>query len=127
MALRDVLSRLSGLHIPIAVIAPTPMGGIDAMRCLMRRQWLMDVRHCNSERKYVIDESLVSSLKSIANDLPGVQVWDFGEDFCDVLSCPPFKNGTLVYSDTSHASIAFLRTLSPELIPKLQAIMHDGN
>ena len=127
VALRDVLSRLSGLHIPIAVIAPTPMGGIDAMRCLMRRQWLVDERHCDSERKYVIDESLVSSLKSIANDLPGVQVWDFGEDFCDVLSCPPFKNGTLVYSDTSHASIAFLRTLSPKLIPKLQAIMHDGS
>lgn len=126
-ALRDALSRVSSLHIPIAVIAPTPMGGVDALRCMMRPQWVVDERRCDSQRKYVVDDKLVSSLKSIAGNLSGVQVWDFNNNFCDDMNCPAIKGGTLVYSDTSHASIPFLRTMSPELESKMQAILNGGS
>ena len=122
-ALQDALSRFSNLHIPIAVIVPTPMGGVDALRCLMRPQWVVDERRCDSQRKYVIDDKLVSSLKSIAGNLPGVHVWDLNNSFCDDINCPAIKNGTLVYSDTSHASIPFLRTLLPELVLKMRVIL----
>jgi peptidoglycan/LPS O-acetylase OafA/YrhL len=122
-ALRDALSRVSSHHIPIAIIAPTPMGGVDALRCLMRPSWLVDERRCDSERKYVVDDKLVSSLQSITGNLPGVQVWDLNNNFCDDINCPAIKNGTLVYSDTSHASIPFLRTLLPELVLKMRAVL----
>jgi peptidoglycan/LPS O-acetylase OafA/YrhL len=126
-ALHDTLSRVSSFHIPIAVIAPTPMGGVDALRCMMRPRWLVDERRCDSQRKYVIDDKLVSSLHSIAGNLPGVQVWDLNNHFCDDIKCPAIKNGTLVYSDTSHASIPFLRTLSPELLSKMRAILNGAS
>jgi peptidoglycan/LPS O-acetylase OafA/YrhL len=126
-ALRNALSRFSELRIPLAVIAPTPMGGVDTLRCLMRPTWLVDERRCDSQRKFVIDENLVSSLKSIATGLPGVRVWDFSADFCDDVNCPAIKNETLVYSDASHASIAYLRTLAPELEPKLRAVLDGGS
>jgi peptidoglycan/LPS O-acetylase OafA/YrhL len=121
-ALRQTLERFSKLGIPTVVIAPTPTSGIDAPNCLMRPSRVADPKRCDALRKDAIDAKLVEDIKTAATNLPGVQVWDFTDRFCDDNVCPAIKDDTLVYSDGTHATAAFIRTLAPELELRLRAL-----
>ena len=121
-ALRETLARFSKLNIPTVVIATTPTSGIDAPNCLMRPRWVGDPKKCDALRKDAIDAKLVEDVTTAASNLPGVQVWDFTDWFCDDKVCPALKGDTLVYSDGTHATAAFIRTLAPELELRLSAL-----
>ena len=121
-ALRQTLAGFSKQGIPAVVIAPTPTSGIDAPNCLMRPSWVADRNRCDALRKHAIDAKLVEGITTAASDLPGVQVWDFTDRFCDDNLCPATKDDTLVYGDGTHATAAFIRTLAPELELRLRAL-----
>jgi peptidoglycan/LPS O-acetylase OafA/YrhL len=121
-ALHETLSHFGKLGILGVVIATTPTSGIDAPNCLMRPRWLGDPKRCDAPRKDAIDAKLVEDIATAASNLPGVQVWDFTDWFCDDQVCPAMKNDTLVYSDGTHATPAFIRTLAPELERRLRAL-----
>ncbi len=121
-ALRATLARFSELGIPTVVIATTPTSGIDAPNCLMRPGWISDPKVCDALRKDAIDAKLVEEIATAASNLTGVQVWDFTDWFCDDEVCPAVKGDTLVYSDGTHATAAFIRTLAPELERRLRAL-----
>lgn len=49
-------------------------------------------------------------------DPPGVTFADLSDSLCEESACPPVIGNVIVYSDNSHLSATYSRTLAPALL-----------
>ncbi len=119
---RRTLETLAQAKSRIVVLATTPMIGIEApTRVLRAMRRGGDTSRCAGLRGTALDARFLEMERQAVTGVPGVQLDDLSDFFCDAVYCPAMKERVLVYLDGTHSSPAFLRTLTPALDRLLHA------
>lgn len=90
----------------VAVIGYTPWFPFDVPQCLLKRS---KPESCDAARELVLRGG---ALALAQKGTDGVGMVDLSSEFCGPTTCPPVKDGTLIYRDVTQPTATFARTLS---------------
>lgn len=107
-----VWEQLAQDEIPVLAIRETPRSGQDMVDCLATNGPL--TRECDLARDRVL--SPVDPTSELDPVPEGVSFVDLSDSLCDQSSCPPVIGNVVVYSDNSHLTRTYSRTLAPALL-----------
>ena len=117
---RRTVASLTAAKSAVVILHTTPMTRIDVPACVLRVMTHGgDMRACGVARKVAIDSKFMQAERDAVAGLSPVRLVDFSDRFCDARTCPPMKDGILVYLDGTHTSAAFTRTLLPAMAAAL--------
>lgn len=129
---RKTLETLDSAGIKTILLRDTPSPGLDIPDCLAGDQSWWARRHshgnnpCTLNRAAALDPAIFGAEQEAVAGLRHVRMLDLSDLFCDATVCQPVKNGLIVYSDDSHISASFARSLAPavadRLIPLISSI-----
>jgi len=77
------------------------------------------------DRAKALNEGIFRAEQEASAGLPHVHVLDLSDLFCDGAVCPPMKNGVLVYSDESHISGPFARSIASAVGDRLAPLISN--
>lgn len=106
----QVWEQLAQDDIPVLALRDTPRSGQDMVDCLAANGPL--TRECDLNR----DRVLARVDPTTQLDPEGVTFADLSDSLCDETRCPPVIGNVIVYSDNSHLSATYSRTLAPALL-----------
>jgi peptidoglycan/LPS O-acetylase OafA/YrhL len=119
----SVLRRLSG-HAPLLVLHDTPAPGdagvTSAPDCVA--QHLDDLDACSGPRATWIPAEPMRAAFSAVHPKDSAFL-DLNDAICGVGTCRAVVGGVLVYSDGSHLTATYARTLAPVLEPRLHRLL----
>jgi hypothetical protein len=95
----------------------TPMMRFHVPECLARaaaHSWYDD-RNCGRARTMALSDDLWAAEHEAARGLSRVSLADLSRHFCDETTCPPTRDGQVLYRDANHISVAYAESLAPEL------------
>ncbi|MGI8947490.1 MAG: acyltransferase family protein [Ornithinimicrobium sp.] len=107
-----VWEELARDDIPVLAIRETPRSGQDMVDCLAANGPL--TRECDLNRDRVLSPVDPTSLLDPAPE--GVSFADLSDSLCDARVCPPVIGNIIVYSDNSHLTTTYSRTLAQALL-----------
>ncbi|HYC51205.1 MAG TPA: acyltransferase family protein [Gemmatimonadaceae bacterium] len=110
--------RVTREGIRIVAVRSTPRFSFDVPDCVARHG--AESAECAQERDSVLAE--VNPTDRWNGTLPGVSFIDLTEYFCDSVVCPPVIGNILVYSDNSHMTTHYARTLAPMLSEEIERL-----
>ena len=129
---RKTLETLDSAGIKTILLRDTPSPGFDIPDCLAGDSswWARRHSHGNSpcmlNRAKALDPGVFGAEQEAVADLRNVRMLDLSDLFCDAIVCQPVKNGLIVYSDDSHISEQFARSLAftaaDRLVPLISSI-----
>jgi peptidoglycan/LPS O-acetylase OafA/YrhL len=102
---------LTAAGIDVIAIRNTPHFPFDVPDCVTRHG--RDSRACLQPRAALL--APISPTRALEGKLPRVYFVDLTRYFCDERACPPVVGNLLVYSDDSHITTHYARTLAPML------------
>ncbi len=108
-------TMLEEMGIPVIAIRDTPWMKFWVPECLEMRGHRS--QECSQPRDRVLARS--SPLERLPRSPPNVRFVDMTEYFCDGSRCPGVIGNVIVYSDDSHITASYSRTLAPMLARKL--------
>lgn len=102
--LKAAVKHIRGLGLPVVLIADIPGYHYNVPQCIARR----GAEGCTQIRRDVETSRIkaVTILQDIAASDPGVRFIDPIDMLCDARSCRTMHNGTVLYSDYQHLSVA---------------------
>ena len=111
--------RLTAAGIRVVAIRNTPRFPFDVPGCVAR--YGRDAAECTLPRAAVLASE--DPVAEWVERLPGVRFIDLTNYFCDSLVCPPVIGNILVYSDDSHMTTHYARTLAPMLTEEMKQLL----
>ena len=111
-AIGDVWKELELSGIAIAAIRDTPRMPFQAAECLSIRG------HCVAERKNVLDENDPVVVAAAVNR--AVPLIDMTDGICTATQCPAVIGNVVVWRDSNHLTVTYVRTLAPFFLARLQ-------
>jgi peptidoglycan/LPS O-acetylase OafA/YrhL len=122
---RQTLEPLNSAGITTIILRDTPAPGFDVPSCIAGNvSWWARKRAsrrnpCMLNRAVAVNDGVFRAEQESAAGLRHVSLLDLTDLFCDGAVCPPSKNGIMAYSDDSHISGRFSRSLAPALASRL--------
>jgi peptidoglycan/LPS O-acetylase OafA/YrhL len=122
---RKTLETLDSAGIKTILLRDTPSPGLDIPDCLAGDLSWWARRHshgnnpCTLNRAKALDPEVFGAEQEAVAGLRHVRMLDLSDLFCDATVCQPVKNGLIVYSDDSHISAPFARSLAPAVADRL--------
>jgi peptidoglycan/LPS O-acetylase OafA/YrhL len=115
--MRYLLSQARALDLRVLIVAPIPNFLLPLPQCLLHAS----AAQCGRRRSELKEARvpLIAALHALAAGDDNTRVWDPFDLFCDAQSCTPLRNGTIMYSDQAHLSVAGSRALEPFAAPSL--------
>lgn len=107
-----VWEQLAQDEIPVLAIRETPRSGKDMVDCLAANGPL--TRKCDLSRDQVVNP--VDPTSALEPAPEGVHFADLTDSLCDRSACPPVIGNVVVYSDSSHLTATYSRSLAPALL-----------
>jgi len=129
---RKTLETLDSAGITTILLRDTPSPGINIPDCMSGDTSWWARRHataknpCTVVRAKALNEQIFRAEQEAAAGLQHVRVLDLSDLFCDATLCPPMKNGLLVYSDESHMSEPFARSIAASVGDRLAPLISDN-
>jgi peptidoglycan/LPS O-acetylase OafA/YrhL len=126
---RKTLETLDSAGLKTVLLRDTPVPGVDIPDCLAgdvswwARKRVAGDNPCMLDREKAFDDGYFRAEQQAAAGLPHVRILDLSDLFCDGAVCPPVKNGLIVYSDDSHITQAFARSLAPAVADRLVPLL----
>jgi hypothetical protein len=90
----------------VFVTDDVPRFSFDAVACKYRRAPILPFAQCSEDRE-IFDKAhatYYAQLKAATDKVPGVQLLNTAEYFCDAKVCSMNKGSTLLYRDSSHVN-----------------------
>ncbi|MGH7677873.1 MAG: acyltransferase family protein [Gemmatimonadaceae bacterium] len=110
--------RLAAAGINVIAIRNSPTFPFDVPECVVANG--TESKACVLMRSAALAAS--SPMSELQGSLPLVHFVDLSDYFCDDTACPPVIGNILVYSDASHMTAHYARTLGPVLERELMKI-----
>jgi peptidoglycan/LPS O-acetylase OafA/YrhL len=126
---RKTLETLDSAGIDTILLRDTPSPGFDVPDCMSgdtswwARHHASGKNPCLVDRTKALNEGIFRAEQQAAAGLQYVRVLDLSDLFCNGSSCPPMKNGLIVYSDESHISEPFARSISSAVGDRLASLI----
>jgi peptidoglycan/LPS O-acetylase OafA/YrhL len=127
--LRKTLQKMDSAGVTTVLLRDTPSPGFDVPDCMSGDTSWWAKHHapgknpCVLDRAKALNEGIFRAEQEAAAGLPHVHVLDLSDLFCDGAVCPPMKNGVLVYSDESHISEPFARSIASAVGDRLAPLI----
>lgn len=128
---RKTLERLNSAGITTVLLRDTPSPGFDVPDCMSgdtswwAKKHAAEKNPCMLVRGKALNEGIFHAEQEAAEGLQHVSILDLSDFFCDGAVCPPMKNGLLVYSDESHISEPFARSIAPAVGDRLAPLVSE--
>jgi peptidoglycan/LPS O-acetylase OafA/YrhL len=117
--------RGAGSQIVLLRDSPTPKG--DMENCLEDAQWRgVSKEICDRPRASAVDSGLTRAESQLADSIPGVRFVDLTSEFCSETTCPAWRNGMMVYRDSSHMTNGYAASLAEPLRAALLDLLHPS-
>ncbi|MGD0480553.1 MAG: acyltransferase family protein [Terracidiphilus sp.] len=129
--LRKTLETMDSAGVTTILLRDTPSPGFDVPDCVSgdtswwARHHASGKNPCMLDRAKALNEGIFRAEQEAAAGLPHVHVLDLSDLFCDGAVCPPMKNGVLVYSDESHISGPFARSIASAVGDRLAPLISN--
>jgi peptidoglycan/LPS O-acetylase OafA/YrhL len=125
--LRRSLHTLHAAGIPVILLRDSPTPGRDMRYCLARADWHgLPTSICETPRSFGLDALVTKTELDAAASVPGVHFIDMSSEFCNPTTCPPIREGTIVYRDANHLTADYaahlLEPLRHTLLPIINAL-----
>ena len=122
--LRRSLRTLDASGIPTILLRDTPIPGRDMRLCLARADWKnYPISNCATARSLALPATIGEAERRVAASFPAAHFIDLSSEFCDLVSCPAIREGTIVYRDANHLTNAYARRLLNPLRDTLRPII----
>ena len=118
--MRSTIGRLKRTGAKVAVIADTPYPAKAIPECLAQN--VDSARSCAVQRKVALSDPGRRNAGASEAAAGGARLIDPIPWFCSSASCPAVIANNIVYSDNSHVTATYARTLSPLLEKQLPAL-----
>ena len=105
----------------VLLLEDVPYPKFDVPACLFEH--VHEIGRCAFDRDSALTPELSEVEREAGRRNPRVTYLDLTDWICDRLRCPGARGDTAVYSDTDHLSVRFAASLSPWLLPTLDAIL----
>lgn len=117
VALRKTAESLAAKDVRMVVVAPLPQFQTSVPRCLVRHGAMgCESRRSDNEHRRAAAMHALTNVVTVTN---GAALVDFLPLFCDERSCPPMRDGEIMFYDDNHlskaGSVATLSLLGPAL------------
>ncbi len=128
-ALRKTLETMDSAGITTVLLRDTPSPGFDVPDCISgdtswwARHHASGKNPCTIDRAKALNEGLFRAELEAAAGLPYVHVLDLSDLFCSGVVCAPMINGLPVYSDESHISEPFARSIASAVGDRLAPLI----
>jgi hypothetical protein len=128
---RKTLETLDSAGITTVLLRDTPSPGFDIPDCMSgdtswwARKHASGRNPCTVVRAKALNEGIFHAEQEAAAGLQHVSILDLSDLFCDAALCPPMKNGLLVYSDESHISEPFARSIAAAVGGRLAPLISN--
>jgi hypothetical protein len=119
----DRWSRLTRAGIKVVAVRDTPWLTFWVPECVDSMG--ADSPECGQPRSRML--APVDPTQRFAGQLERVGFIDMSDYFCDAQLCPPVIGNVLLYTDDSHLTVAYARTLGPVLWRKLAPLLPTGD
>jgi peptidoglycan/LPS O-acetylase OafA/YrhL len=129
--LRKTLETMDSAGVTTILLRDTPSPGFDVPDCMSgdtswwARHHASGKNPCMLDRAKALNEGIFRAEQEAAAGLPYVHVLDLSDLFCNGAVCPPMKNGLLVYSDESHISEPFARSIASAVGDRLAPLISN--
>jgi hypothetical protein len=118
--LRRSLRTLDASGIPVVLLRDTPTPGRNMKLCLARADWRnRSISSCAVPRSFALPATIAEAERGVAALFASTHYVDLTSEFCDLISCPAIREGTIVYRDANHLTTAYAK----RLIKPLQAAL----
>jgi hypothetical protein len=107
-----LVQRLRATGAQVMVLGPIPDPHFVVPVCLSG--YLDDVPACTPQRSTAVNEAGIAA-EAAATEAGGGQYVDTTELFCTTKRCPVIVGNTLVYLDSTHATLDYTRLLAPAI------------
>ena len=110
------------------VIRDNPRPKSQFLTCLSRAAFhgqAADVA-CANDRRVVVDETVFAAERTALHTRADTYIVDFTDWFCSETDCPGYKDGTVVYRDGNHLSIAAVLALKSALESEMVEILESA-
>jgi peptidoglycan/LPS O-acetylase OafA/YrhL len=108
----------------VLFLRDTPGSPFNIPSCLSRSDWQASWRKpssCTFPRQAALDEKTAALERQAAEGFKNVKYIDLADYLCSALICFPEKDGTIIYRDTHHLTVAFTTAFAPTLTEILKA------
>lgn len=109
--LRATVQAITALGLKVAVVAPSPELRSPAPWCLARR----NIEACATPR--IVWEAhqadLMAGMRRVVDGIPGARIVDPLPALCGEITCPPVRDGIILYKDEHHLTATGARSLAP--------------
>lgn len=117
--LRASWALLAEAGIRVAVVADTPIPGLDVPECVSEH--LSRLSRCAVPKAKAVPKDAPNLTAASGN--PAVDLVDLNDAICPAPLCAAVIGGVLVYRDNSHLTATYVKTLAPELDKALQPLV----
>jgi peptidoglycan/LPS O-acetylase OafA/YrhL len=111
--------KVTALGIRVVAIRDTPRFPFDVPECVEKNGPYS--KDCQLNRMLAF--AAKSPFETSPVKIPGVHLLDLNNYFCNPETCPPVIGNLLVYSDDSHITTHYARTLAPMLSREMARVM----
>jgi peptidoglycan/LPS O-acetylase OafA/YrhL len=113
---RETLRKFRGSGAGVVVVRDTPFMVEPVPDCIADHD--MDWEACRIPRDRAVERDPAAE---VGRTMPGVQVVDVTDYFCDESMCDPVVGRIIAYSDHGHLTASFARSLAPEVCKGMAA------
>ncbi|WP_456410178.1 acyltransferase family protein [Oceanithermus sp.] len=118
--LNQTLKYFEHRHVNVILVLENPELGFPPNACL-QRSFLPLPKHCLIPRTQVDARlgDIKRKVSEVANRFSNVTIIDLEDFFCDSQTCYVVRNGTMLYADDDHMSLAASRQIAQQIEPLL--------
>jgi peptidoglycan/LPS O-acetylase OafA/YrhL len=124
-----VLNSLSETSRSVVLLRDTPYPGFDVPTCLARHKWsskMVPLPACEIEAETITSLELYDLQRHMAERYDNVFMVDMGPYICPKTPCPLERDELILYRDSHHLSVSFVKSLIEPLSMQLNRAVNNN-